>query len=52
MILFEKENLGGQFFIMQFEENVLCHDDYCRLRNSVGWLNFSKEQAERAIDRC
>lgn len=37
---------------MQFEENVLCHDDYCRLRNSVGWLNFSKEQAERAIDRC
>ncbi len=37
---------------MRFEENALCHDDYCRLRNSVGWLNFSKKQTERAIDRC
>lgn len=37
---------------MDFRENALSYDDYCRLRESAGWLNFSKEQAERAIDRC
>ena len=37
---------------MRFEENTLCYEDYCRLRTSVGWLIFSKEQTERAVDRC
>lgn len=23
---------------MEYQENVLCYEDYCRLRESVGWL--------------
>ena len=30
-------------------ENVLCYEDYCRLRESVGWTNFSKEQTQAAL---
>lgn len=29
---------------MQYIENVLHYEDYCKLRESVGWLLFSKEQ--------
>jgi len=24
---------------MEYQENVLCYEDYCRLRESVGWTN-------------
>ena len=34
---------------MEYQENVLCYEDYCRLRKSVGWTNFSKEQAQTAL---
>ncbi len=35
---------------MKYEENVLSYKDYYRLRKSVGWTNFSKKQAEAALD--
>lgn len=34
---------------MEYKENALCYEDYCDLRESVGWLLFSKEQMEKAI---
>lgn len=35
---------------MEYQENVLCYEDYYRLRESVGWSNFSKEQAQAALN--
>lgn len=35
---------------MEYKENTLDYNDYCKLRESVGWMNFSKTQAEKAID--
>lgn len=35
---------------MEYLENVLCYEDYCRLRESVGWDNFSKEQIQAALN--
>lgn len=35
---------------MEYIENMLCYEDYCRLRESVDWLIFSKEQTEEAIN--
>ncbi len=29
---------------MKYRENVLAYEDYCRLRESVGWLNFPNIQ--------
>lgn len=34
---------------MEYRENTLSYEDYTKLRESVGWLNFSKEQSENAI---
>ena len=34
---------------MEFMERTLSYEDYCRLRESVGWLNFSGEQAQQAL---
>lgn len=34
---------------MEYKENVLCYEDYCRLRESVGWLLFSEEQMQKAL---
>ena len=34
---------------MEYQENVLCYEDYCRLRESVGCTNFSKEQTQAAL---
>lgn len=34
---------------MKYKENVLCYEDYCNLRESVGWALFSKEQTENAL---
>ena len=34
---------------MEYKENILGYEDYCRLRESVGWLNFSKVQAEKSL---
>lgn len=34
---------------MEFKENSLCYEDYCRLRESAGWMNFSKTQARTAL---
>ena len=34
---------------MEYKENILSYKDYYRLRESVGWTNFSKEQAENAL---
>ena len=34
---------------MDYKENILCYEDYCRLRESVGWLNFSRVQAEKSL---
>ncbi len=34
---------------MDYNENTLCYEDYCRLRESVAWLNFSEEQARKSL---
>lgn len=34
---------------MNFRENALCYEDYYRLRESVGWNNFSRLQAEKSL---
>lgn len=34
---------------MEYKENVLCYEDYCKLRESVGWPLFSKEQTQKAL---
>ena len=34
---------------MEYQTNVLCYEDYCWLRESVGWTNFSKEQTQAAL---
>lgn len=34
---------------MEYKENVLCYGEYCELRESVGWLLFSKEQTQKAL---
>lgn len=35
---------------MEYKENMLHYEDYCRLRESVDWLLFSKEQTQRALE--
>lgn len=34
---------------MEYKENVLSYEDYSRLRESVGWENSAKIQAETAL---
>lgn len=34
---------------MELKENQLSYDDYCRLRESVGWINFSEQQTRLAL---
>lgn len=34
---------------MEYKENALIYEDYCELRESVGWLLFSKEQMQKVI---
>lgn len=34
---------------MRYIENVLCYEDYSKLRESVGWMLFSKEQTQMAL---
>ncbi|MDE7008299.1 MAG: GNAT family N-acetyltransferase [Lachnospiraceae bacterium] len=35
---------------MEYKENALSCEDYLRLRESVGWVNFSKEQSTKAVE--
>lgn len=35
---------------MEYKENALCYEDYCKLRESVAWLLFSKEQTQNALN--
>lgn len=35
---------------MEYKENVLCYEDYYKLRDSVSWSHFPKEQTQKAID--
>jgi len=35
---------------MEYKENTLSYEDYNKLRKSAGWINFSKTQAETALD--
>lgn len=35
---------------MEYKENMLDYEDYFRLRESVGWINYSKEQTQEAIN--
>lgn len=35
---------------MEYKENILSYEDYYRLRESVGWANYSKTQAQAALD--
>ena len=35
---------------MDYKENALCYEDYCRLRESVEWLNHSRVQTEKALN--
>ena len=34
---------------MRYIENQLTYEDYCALRTSVEWLNFSEEQTRKAL---
>ncbi len=34
---------------MEYKENILCYEDYCALRESVGWQLFSKKQTQKAL---
>lgn len=34
---------------MEFQENTLSYEEYCALRQSVGWLNFSEDQTRKAL---
>lgn len=34
---------------MNYKENTLSFEEYCRLRESVGWMNFSKKQTEKSL---
>ena len=34
---------------MEYRENMLCYEDYRRLRASVGWLNFSEGQTQESL---
>lgn len=34
---------------MRYMENVLGYEDYSKLRESVGWMLFSKEQTQMAL---
>ena len=38
-------------FSMEYRENELTCEDYCRLRTSVGWNNWAEEQVRRALGR-
>ena len=35
---------------MEYKENVLQYEDYCILRKSVEWINFSEEQTQKALN--
>ena len=35
---------------MEYKENMLCYEDYYRLRESVDWLNFSEQQAQKGLN--
>lgn len=34
---------------MEYKENTLTYENYYKLRESVGWVNFSMEQAQTAL---
>lgn len=34
---------------MYFKENALSCEEYCRLREDVGWMNFSKPQTKKLL---
>ncbi len=34
---------------MEYKENLLTYEEYIGLRESVGWINFSKEQTKKAL---
>lgn len=34
---------------MNYKENALYYKDYCKLRESVQWANFSKTQTEKSL---
>ena len=36
--------------MMEYIENRLTYDDYVMLRSSVGWSNFSEEQAMKCVE--
>lgn len=38
-------------FYMDYKENTLSYEDYCRIRQSVGWTNFSKTQTEKSLEK-
>lgn len=35
---------------MEYRKNTLCYEDYCKLRESVGWQNSFKVQTQTALD--
>lgn len=36
---------------MEYKENILCYEAYYRLRESVNWLIFSEQQAQKTLNR-
>ena len=34
---------------MNYKENTLSYEEYCKLRESVGWINFSRTQTEKSL---
>ncbi len=35
---------------IKYKENVLCYENYLKLRESVDWINFSEEQVKKALN--
>ena len=40
---------GEDFRDMEYRKNVLCYEDYCELRESVGWPLWAEEQVRSAL---
>ena len=34
---------------MEYKENALCYEDYCKLRESVEWLLFQKSRHKKLL---
>ncbi len=46
---YEKTEKGNKYKYGNYIKNNLSYEDYCKLRTSVGWLNFSEAQTRKSL---